>query len=189
MDPVRICNIALGHIGQLPIASLDGTGTAEQLCAALYPALRDVVLEAKDWTWATGRFNLDPVLPAPAWGYSTAFEIPEGALLLREVRDSAGRVEFYAREGRRVLCDSAGPLYVRCIMRVEDADLFSPGFVYALSLLLAAELTGPLTENLQRAEEFRRGYDRALVTAGANDGMQTTPVQKRTVSRLARARY
>jgi hypothetical protein len=188
MDPVQVCNIALGHIGQLPIASFDEETTAAQLCAQRYAPLRDVVIEARDWTWAVQRFALDPNSTAPAWGYTRAYTLPENVITIRQACNAQGDVE-YEREGRLVLCDNDGPLWVRCIVRVEDCDQFSPGFIHALTLLMAANLAGPLTENRQSAEAFLADYKRELMTAGSSDGLQGKVEQKTTISRLSGSRY
>ena len=58
LSALALCSRALLKIGAQPIASLD-EGTAEaEVAANLYPGLRDALLAAHPWSFATGQATL-----------------------------------------------------------------------------------------------------------------------------------
>ncbi|MBK9446181.1 MAG: hypothetical protein IPO00_08835 [Betaproteobacteria bacterium] len=173
MDQVGICNLALGWLGATPIVSIADASTEAQLCAANWAAVRDAVLEAKAWTFATERTNLAADGVAPSYGFGVRYQVPSTLLRILEVDDGSGYGDLeWVREGAYLLTDQPAPLYIRFVKRVEDPALWSPGFVMAMSYRLAAVLTISLTENRASHADLWRLYVQALEDAARLDGMQ-----------------
>ena len=62
---VKICNMALAHLGADRIASIDDTSEEAVQCKIWFEPIRDTVLEERELTFAERRFiqSPDPVKP------------------------------------------------------------------------------------------------------------------------------
>jgi hypothetical protein len=188
VDPVSICNLALGWLGAQLINTLDDESTEARLCKANFDLVRDAVLEAKAWTFATKRYVLAPDAGAPEFGWSKRFPLPPE--VVRVLRCDAPRGDGrlpWAREGAFILADDTDVLHLAAIVRVEDAAQWSPAFGNAVAARLAAELAVPLSENRSLQADLWSLYERKLKQAGTLDGMQGRAEQFGP-GRLARSR-
>ena len=80
LTALALCSRALLRLGAQPIASLtEGTAEAE-VAANLYPGLRDAVLSAHPWSFATGQATLPRLVATPVADYAHAFQLPNGFL-------------------------------------------------------------------------------------------------------------
>src|SRR3954454_9834317 len=80
LSALALCARALLKIGAQPIASLD-EGTAEaEVAANLYPGLRDALLAAHPWSFATGQSTLPRLAARPTADFRNAFQLPAGFL-------------------------------------------------------------------------------------------------------------
>jgi hypothetical protein len=173
VDPVSICNLALGWIAGNLIVSLDDESTEARLCKANFDLVRDAVLEARAWTFATKRFVLAPSAEEPAFGWTRQFPLPPEVVRVLRCDDAGGSGRLpWAREGTAILADDVDVLHVTAIVRVEDAALWSPAFGNAVAARLAAELAVPLSENRSLQADLWSLYERKLKQAGTLDGMQ-----------------
>lgn len=84
-EAVDICNLALSHIGQGGITSLDpedDSSTTAALCAQFYPVARDALLEMRNWSFALRRVDLTgkqlEASTSTAWDY--AYGLPSDLL-------------------------------------------------------------------------------------------------------------
>ena len=76
LTDIDLCNEALDLVGASPIQSFaDGTIEAD-VCARLFPNVRDRVLREYPWNCAQTRSTLPLYLHDPAWGFSYAYELP-----------------------------------------------------------------------------------------------------------------
>lgn len=71
---VEICNLALSHLGDTAnVTSIDppeGSAQAEH-CSRFYPVARGMLIEAHDWSWATRRISLTPLVATVSpWAYA-----------------------------------------------------------------------------------------------------------------------
>ena len=150
-NEVDLCNIALGMLGQPGIASLvddpeTATSKAQKWCSRLYPFVRDNLLEAHPWFWASTRVALvlDEDYP-PEWGYTHAYLLPTDYLRLCENKDDEYpfTIETHPTRGKRMLTEM-DEVYVRYVWRVTNVNLMPNFFVMAVARQLAAELAYPL---------------------------------------------
>lgn len=162
---VSICNLALARVGQNVIVNLNDVDRLARLCKLHFEAKRDALLRSYRWTFAMTRASLPANLPAPSFGYTTAYAVPTDCLRIVEIDDQDTEVEWdpprWEMEGGRIVTNIAAPLKVRYIKRVDDASLFDASFADALAAYLAIyfapslkELDEPLTQALRQEFEY-----------------------------------
>lgn len=178
MTDVEIVNLALSDCGQKPILSFDDGSPAAVQAKAKYAAIRDAVLECREWTFAKTRVQLAEDANAPLFGYTHQYVIPSTVVRVARLYDQNGvaagtplLTHDWVREGRRVLANRAGPLYAEVLVRVPEGE-FSPGMTLALAARLTSAFAIPLTENRQLAKDFMDAYAAQLTDAAAMDGSQ-----------------
>jgi hypothetical protein len=80
LTALALCSRALLRLGAQPVASLD-EGTAEaEVAANLYAPVRDGLLSAHPWSFATGQAALPRLAAAPHADLAHAFQLPPGFL-------------------------------------------------------------------------------------------------------------
>ncbi|MDZ7789733.1 MAG: hypothetical protein U5L08_04415 [Xanthomonadales bacterium] len=175
---VDLCNLALARLGDSATVSSinppEGSAQAEH-CARFYPIARDAVLESHPWHFATRRASL-PLLDVPAWGWSFAYGLPNNSLValavlspnsLSDAETQDFDIESTA-DGARVLYTNQDDATLRYVARVTDTSRFSPGFIEALSWLLASYLAGPLVKGNDGAKMAKSAYQQyAFIVAQA----------------------
>lgn len=162
---VDVCNLGLSHIGaRAQISSIsppDGTVEAG-LCARFYPLVRREMLEASNWSFATKRTLLAEVVnDSTQWLY--AYTLPsdfikaQRILKQEDLTASAGphaymerQGAFYVVEGNVIRTNEpeAVLLYTK---ETVDTNVFSPSFVAAAGMLMAAYLSGPIIKGVDGA--------------------------------------
>ena len=76
ISAIALCSRALLKLGARPIASFD-EGTAEaEVAANLYPSLRDALLSAHAWSFATAQLRLPRLEAPPVADFDSAFQLP-----------------------------------------------------------------------------------------------------------------
>jgi hypothetical protein len=184
-SPTQIVNLALSWLGQNQINALTDEQHEAQVMDANYQLSRDKVLNDNAWTFAIRREVLAPIVPAPAFGFDNQFLIPSdvlfvhrvlrpqsaGATLFSQVRSRTGVNADWIREGNHIL---AREEVIHCIfiVRVTNADLFSPSFIHALAARLAADTALTFTENRKLKEDMEIMYMNKLAEAQYADGRQ-----------------
>ncbi len=167
---------ALLKIGAQPVASFD-EGTAEaEVAANLYPGIRDAMLSAHPWSFATAQAALGRLSAVPRAEFGHAFQLPAGFLRALSA-GTAGRARgiVYRLQEDRLFTD-AEAVALTYVFR-PDASAFPPYFAAALAARLAAEFCIPLTENSSRAEMlYRLGRVRAARGAPADSQQATARV-------------
>jgi hypothetical protein len=175
VSAVALCSRALIKLGASPIASLD-EGTAEaRVAAAVYPGVRDALLGAHPWTFATAQTPLARLSGVPAADYAHAHQLPAGHLRTLSAGGADGRGHGLAyRQAEDRLWSDAEAVTLTYIFRADESA-FPPHFVEALSARLAAEFCLPLTESTSRGELLHRLADDAFRAARLIDSQQDTP--------------
>ena len=170
---VDICNKALLSLGASQIISLDDPQTEAALCKQLYADLRDAVMQAHDWTFATRRRNLPKGGTDPTFRYANCFPLPSGVLYVSEVNKitrTDPTKDWQVEDDCIVMDDIA--CAAKLIMQVTDTSKFSPLFIQALQARLAADMAIPLTSN-GKLEESKWALYRSKVREATNrDGQQ-----------------
>lgn len=175
LSALALCARALLKIGATPIASFD-EGTAEaEVAANLYPSVRDSLLSAYPWSFATAQATLPRLIAAPVADYAHAFQLPADFLrALSAGRPGQGRGIPYRIAENRLHADPP-EIVLTYIFRPPEQN-FPPFFDSALIARLAAEFTIPLTENTARAELLFRLAEAEFRAARLTDSQQDTPL-------------
>lgn len=161
MTSLDICNTALSHLGEAPIAAMDAGTTAARACNALYAPTLDEVLRSHRWNFATSRVVIDAdEYTAPAFGWSYWYPLPDDCLRVCEVNGSDnGDSKDWTIEGRSLLSNQSECNMVY-IARVDDVDVMDALFVQALSLKLAQQLTEVIRGTTGKTAELGAQYER-----------------------------
>lgn len=157
-----LCNIALDHLGEAPIVSMNDDRLAASACLRHYAECRDKVLRSHRWNFATKRVALSRLAARPAFGWSYQYELPADFMRATEVNGSeAGDVVSgeWLIEGRAILTneEAVNLVYVR---RVTDVSLFDSLFVDALAVKLAIALSETLRGSTGKTESLVQLYER-----------------------------
>jgi len=176
LSDIGLCARALIKIGAAPITSFsDGTAESE-IAGALFPQIRDALLSAYAWSFATGQIVLDELQAPPIADYTYAFQLPNDFLrALSAGSGSRGRGLNY-RITNGALHTNAPDVVLTYIYR-PDEDSFPPYFDQVLIARLAAEFTIPVTENTSRADSMMSIADREYAKARQIDAQQDSPSQ------------
>ena len=174
LSAIALCSRALLKIGAATIASLDEGSAESEVAANLYPSLRDALLSAHPWNFATGQISLPRLAASPLADYANAFQLP--ADFLRALSAGIGGQGYgvpYRIAESRLHCD-ADEIVLTYVFRPEELS-FPPFFDQALIARLAAEFCIPLTESSTRAELLYKLAEDEFRRAKLADGQQDTP--------------
>lgn len=152
---VDICNLALSHLGDAAtVASIAPPEQSVQAeaCAKFYPIARDQLLEMHAWRFAVRRVALPELSTNPVDSWRFAYELPSAvvrplAVLMPESTDDTDTQDYAVEsldDGTQVVYTNVEAATLRYIARITDSTRFTPGFVTALSWLLASYLAGPV---------------------------------------------
>lgn len=179
-DRISICNMALGRLGAVRIASLDEATTQADLCRDHYQQCVDEVLEDHPWNFAEHAARLAAATiedARPDFGY--CYVLPTGGqypiLAPRWLMDGQGKRSRcgYRISGAHLYTELAGAWLVYTYRAPEHR--WSPLFVKCVMHLLAARLAGPLTETEAKVEIEQKLYEAALPVARNRNSQQDTP--------------
>jgi hypothetical protein len=174
LDPVAICNLALGWIGAKRIHSFDDDSAAAELCVANYePAVR-AALEARAWTFATEHRTAEAPQASGVAELPALFQLPMDVVRVLACDSGSGSytLDWRLIAEKRVLSEPVRVLHYKAVVLVVDPVRFSPGFARVVAARLAADLAGPLTESARLPDQMEVKYLRELAAAATLDGMQ-----------------
>ncbi|MCB9988633.1 MAG: hypothetical protein H6868_04765 [Rhodospirillales bacterium] len=176
LNDVALCSRALIRLGAAPITSFtDGTAESE-IAGALFGPVRDALLSAYGWSFATGQVALTELSTAPVADYERAFQLPIDFLrALSAGTGGRGRgVNF--RIARGALHTDAEEVVLTYIFRPDETE-FPPYFDAVLIARLTAEFCIPITENTSRAEAMYTLAEREYKNARQIDAQQDSPAR------------
>jgi hypothetical protein len=179
---VAVANIALIHMGQSPIISLDDPYPATVM-KARYESVRDAEIRRRRWRFSMARASLaaDSVAPE-ASPYSLRYPLPSDFLALVQVGDfywgpdlsnyRLGSDAPYQLEGRYILTNMGAPLKIRYARRVTDPGLFDAAFVESYGARLAFETCEKITQSSTKKDEMRAVYALAIKEAATANALE-----------------
>lgn len=145
-----------------------------QVCRKLYPGLRDALLTAHPWSFATAQARLPRLSASPLADFAHAYQLPADFLrALSAGRGHRGRGLEY-RIAERRLHTSAPEVILTYVFRPPESD-FPPFFAQALISRLSAEFCLPITESTSRAEALSRLAEAEFTRAKQIDAQQDAP--------------
>ncbi len=174
LNDVALASRALIRIGAAPITSFDD-GTAEsEIAGALFAPVRDGLLSAYPWSFATAQVELTELVTTPIADYDHAFQLPNDFLrAISAGASSRGRGLNY-RLHKGELHTNSEQVILTYVFRPEE-ESFPPYFDQALIARLAAEFTIPVTESTSRAETMFRLSEKEYQRSRQIDAQQDTP--------------
>lgn len=174
---IEIINRALSYLGANPITALNDGSTEADVMSAVYDGIRDVVMEAREWAFATARIELAKDVATPPFGFGSQFSLPSNVLRILDVRSDTGESRLtynsldWVREGDKIYCD-AERAFCRYLKRITDTSLYPPSFQQALVARLAAETSITFTESSTVRKEMWSLYGQAIAEATSLDSLQ-----------------
>lgn len=182
---IDIINRALTKIGEYPVVDAADSGPSQTM-SAMWNVLRDAEMRKNRWGFTITRANVAADATAPAFGYSTRYQLPTDCLRLlmigdvlpgydptdyRNYTDSAE----WAIEGRYVLCNHTGEMKMRYIARTEDVSTWDAMFCEVFACKLAWEACEKVTQNAQKRSMAVEEYRDALVAARRAGAIELPP--------------
>lgn len=174
LNDIGLCSRALIRLGANPIASFED-GTAEsEIAGALFAPVRDSLLSAYPWTFASGQVQLTKLESAPTADYLNSFQLPNDYLRAISAGDHTRGRGLNYRISRDTLQTNANQVVLSYIFRPEEEE-FPPFFDMALITRLAAEFSIPVTESTSRTEAMYRFAEQEFQRARQIDSQQDSP--------------
>jgi len=174
----HICNLALGHLGEAPITSLEEDTRAGRACALHYGPVQAAVLRSHRWNFAETRAALSQLVEAPAFGWAHQYALPADCVRVLEIngRECGDWISDEYRIEGRVLLTNAAAVNLVYVRELADVGLFDPLFVEALALKLAAALSEPIRGTTGKTAELAAQYERVTAPLArridANEGQR-----------------
>jgi hypothetical protein len=176
LSAVDIASRALMKLGAASINGFDDGSSEAALAGSLYDSVRDALLSAHPWSFATSQRGLTLLSEPPAADFAHAFQLPEDFLrALSAGSGGRGRGLRYRITGQQLHSD-AEAVTLTYIFRPEAAAL-PPFFDQVLIARLAAELCIPVTENSSRTDLMFRLAEDEFRRAKSIDAQQDTPTR------------
>lgn len=178
---IAIVNSALLKLGSDPITALTDTSESARTMNTLYDTIRDDLLAAHVWNFATKRAKLAQLTTAPAYGWDYAYQMPADYLRTVEVHDNDGgyggavyKIENLGDHGPVVMAD-APDIWMRYIARITDPNVMSANFREALAWALASSAAGRLLNSNTAVEQADKSARLALRRARSVDAIENSP--------------
>ena len=161
---VDICNLALNHIAQNTITSLNEASNPARKCKLYFPVAKDAVLRAHDWNFATKIELLALIADETIPGWDYLYARPANCLYIRKIYNEANignalptqYKEIKTTNGSRAIACDIDQAYIEFTQTVTDPNDFDSNFVEALSFKLAAMIAKSLTGDLALAEKMEQ---------------------------------
>ncbi|MCE1001834.1 hypothetical protein [Pseudomonas sp. NMI1173_11] len=172
---VSICSNALLMLGAQTINDFQDQLNLDRakLCANLYPSQRDSILRAHPWNCCIKRQVLAPLAATPAFGYSTAFELPADCLRVLEVGTGGLQIDYLV-EGRTIQADTM-VLELRYVFRNENESTWDSHLIDLMTAAMAAVLAYPVTQSTSERDSREAKLTQLFRQAKAADGQEDPP--------------
>ncbi|MEJ2895813.1 hypothetical protein RVU96_16790 [Bordetella avium] len=174
-SPISICSNALLRLGGSPISSFEDPSKYAPAAGNIWPTVRDAILRAHYWNFATKRVLLAPRADAPAFDYRFAFDVPGDWLRTLQV-GQAGWAHEFQKEGRSILAN-INPLPLVYIFRNDETSTWDDAVVEVAELKMAAALAYLVTASTSLRDSYNQEADVMLARAKSLDGQDGSPEQ------------
>lgn len=187
LSDIALCSRALLKLGSDGIASFDEGTVEAEISANLYPSVRDGLLSAHPWSFASGQVTLPRLAASPLADYDNAFQLPADFLRALSAGVGARGRGLNYRIAEKRLHTNADAVVLTYIFRPKETE-FPPFFDSALIARLSAEFCIPITESTSRSEALMKLAENEFRRAKMIDSQQDTPIHIENFS-LVEARY
>lgn len=182
---VQIANRALSKLGDKRITSLTQDSEPARAINECYVIVRQGEIRRHPWHFAKKRVSLAADVDTPAFDFEYQFTLPSDCLrLLMPGLASAsvqadGRIDWKV-EGRKILTNDEGPLYINYLGDVTDPNLFDAAFVDVFASRLAMEVAHRLTNSTEKRKMAQEEYRAALAEARRMNAFEQFSVDRPT---------
>lgn len=177
---VEIGANALRLLGADPITSLDDPTERARLVQAFWPMVRQAVLRAHPWGFATRFATLARLAEGPAWRYRYAYQLPTQPYCVRVIETSLDPHDTpWIVSGRTIVTDATS-VKIAYVADVTDPGEYDTLFASAVTARLAAELAYPVTASVQVAAGMWQLYQARLAEARHVDSLEASPQRVRS---------
>lgn len=173
---VKICNIALGRIGNSQqIQSLTEDSNEAKVCKLFYESVRDSVLEDFTWPFAQKYVSLGLIEEEPNLDWGFKYQYPSDCIHAIRILNGASRVnpplvpfQIGNDASGLVLYTDQEDAILQYTMRFTDPVRFSPTFADATSWRMAYEIAMPLAVKETIRNTAWQLYRAAIAKAESN---------------------
>ena len=168
---IAICNMALTHLGQRTITSIDEASEPARKMKLIWESTRDEVLADAEWTFATKSEALAAVSGVTSIEWDYIYQKPARCLKVRRLfnestvdTDTVTPYEIIlltSTNSEGIATDMEGA-YLKYTYQVTDPTLFSPAYAKSLSLKLAADTAKALTGDINMRDKMLSYYMASL---------------------------
>jgi hypothetical protein len=169
-----IANAALVLLGERRISSINESHKTAKTLLERFPDVRDDVLRAHPWNFASVRVGLAKDAAAPVFQFDNAYTLPNNCLRLLEVDENKG-VYRYTVEGRKILTDQGAPLNILYTAQITDVSLMDVMFRNAMAAALAADVAEVFTGSTTKQEQMLAIMVDRIRLARVPDGQEPAP--------------
>ena len=159
ISDVDICNMALDHLNQRDITSLDENTKQAKICARWFDVTRRTLLTNLNASFSIDRAVLPEIKNCiPIYGYEKAYALPKDCLQVLNL-GSPLENELYQIENGCFYCDKKNDkelIQIRYIKDVVDVSQYDSEFVDLFAIALAEQICVPLTEDLEKRNMLRQ---------------------------------
>lgn len=178
-DYVSIANMAASKIGEDDQLRTPGDDThLGRTVAAVWVLVRRAAIRAHTWNFAMHRAGLTAEALAPEdipYPWTHRFPLPADNLRLVEVLNLPG--DQYQKEGKSIVCNSAGPVYIRYLRdRPESAD-WDDAFAEVMAMRLAVQIGKRIAGSSYDVADGWRSFKSALADATRSDARENPPIE------------
>jgi hypothetical protein len=178
-----IANQAMRLLKAQRITSLtDGSNNANA-ANDVYEEVRDDLLRAHNWNFATRRQKLAQSATAPTFEFDNAYPLPADWMRTVSVHNNdAGAGSFLYREeevdDQGSIVTSADEVWIRYVYRVTDPNRMSADFRSALAYNLALAIPGVSNLSAAREDRLEARAEKRVRKAKHSDAMGSAPEQR-----------
>ena len=171
---VDIVNGGLMLLGETLITSLSDATQEARLASSAWARVRPAVIRAHPWNSTTTRTTLAKLATTPAWGYDYEYQLPHDCLAVFDINTDDSE-QYWAVEGRKLLCDLDAPLGILYAKDETDSGVFDPLLVEALSHAVALELCEAITQSNTKRGQLHELLNETMTRAKMADGQESSP--------------
>lgn len=172
---VEIVNIALAHLGESPIQSLDEGTVPANTAKIFYDPARKAVLRDYNWNFALKTVRLAKLVETPV-DFRWAFSLPSDCLRAIRLRSegipdfSGPGLRFVVRGG--VVCTDEDPALLEYVYDCTDPGQFDDKFIEALSYQLASKMAMAIKGSMEMTAQMMNLYREVVSQAAALSGRE-----------------
>jgi hypothetical protein len=178
---VTIANLAAIKMGtQARISAPNDDTVLARKIAQIWDIERRATIREGAWNFAMRREGVAAAAGAVPYPWQSAFPLPATALRLIEVLNREVGSDFQL-EGRAVLCDTAGPLYLRFLIDVPEPAEWDESFAEAFACRLAWKAGKSICGSTYSEDQGAADYAQAMGKAKSTDSLENPRIEQEEV--------